>query len=83
MSVIMGILVPGNNGILRWKSGSRVHFPVHSAKKVAVNCLPVKRVILKTSPQRREGAKIAKETTGGSYLTIHPVGQDERQVLFA
>jgi hypothetical protein len=22
---------------------------------------------LKTSPQRREGAKIAKETTGGSY----------------
>jgi hypothetical protein len=38
---------------------------------------------LKTSPQRREGAKIAKETTGGSYLAIHPAGGDGRQVLFA
>lgn len=32
---------------------------------------------LKTSPQRREDAKIAKETTGRTYLTTHPVGGTE------
>ena len=45
---------------------------------MAINRVLVEQFILKTSPQRREGAKIARETTGGSYLTIHPVGGDGR-----